>query len=151
MQITDNIPFVIGTMLAKFRELNNPETISRAAALAVLPELRERIHVKGENSKGTKIGTYSNSYMQVRERYNRTADKDVVASLTRQLENNYTLKATENGYTIDNLGNTIEGDSKTKTDYLTEKYGDIWQLTEHEIEITRIAAEATSQAILNAK
>jgi hypothetical protein len=89
--------------------------------------------------------------MKVRERYNRTADKHVVASLTRQLEGAYTLKATENGYSIDNLGNTIEGDSKTKTDYLTEKYGDIWQLTEHEIEITRIAAEATSQAILNAK
>ena len=102
MQITDNIPFVIGTMLAKFRELDNPETISRAAALAVLPELRERIHVKGENSNGTKIGTYSNSYMKVRERYNRTADKDVVASLTRELENGYTLKATDNGYTIGN-------------------------------------------------
>lgn len=147
MQITDNIPFVIGTMLAKFRELNNPETISRAAALAVLPELRERIHVKGENSKGSKIGTYSNSYMKVRERYNRTADKDVVASLTRELENGYTLKATENGYTI---GNTSPSNDE-KIKHLTEKYGDIWQLTEHEYEITRIAAEATSQAILNAK
>lgn len=138
-------------MLAKFRELDNPETVSRAAALAVLPELHERIHVRGENSKGSKIGTYSNSYMKVRERFNRTADKDVIASLTRQLENNYTLKATEKGYTIDNLGAKIEGDSKTKIDYLQEKYGDIWQLTEHEYEITRIAAEATSQAILNAK
>ena len=147
MQITDNIPFVIGTMLAKFRELDNPETISRAAALAVLPELHDRIHVKGLNSKGSKIGTYSNSYMKVRERYNRTADKDVVASLTRELENGYTLKATDNGYTI---GNTSpSNDEKIKN--LTEKYGDIWQLTEHEIEITRIAAEATSQAILNAK
>jgi hypothetical protein len=134
-------------MLAKFRELDNPETISRAAALAVLPELHDRIHVKGLNSKGSKIGTYSNSYMKVRERYNRTADKDVVASLTRELENGYTLKATDNGYTI---GNTSpSNDEKIKN--LTEKYGDIWQLTEHEIEITRIAAEATSQAILNAK
>jgi hypothetical protein len=149
MQITSNIPFVIGTILSKFRELDNPETISRAAALAVLPELRNRIHVEGLDSKGAKIGTYSNSYMQVRERYNRTADKNVVASLTRQLENNYTLKATENGYTIDNLGNTIEGDTKTKTDYLEEKYGDIWLLTEKEQDITRIVAEETAIALIN--
>lgn len=148
MQITSNIPFVIGTILSKFRELDNPETISRAAALAVLPELHNRIHVEGLNSKGAKIGTYSNSYMKVRERYNRTADKNVVASLTRQLENNYTLKATENGYTIDNLGNTIEGDTKTKTDYLEEKYGDIWLLTEKEQEITRIVAEETAIALI---
>ena len=147
MQVTDNIPFVIGTILAKFSELENPETVSRAAALAVLPELHDRIHVKGQNTKGSKIGTYSNSYMKVRERYNRTADKDVIASLTKQLELAYTLKATDKGYTIDNLGNTIEGDSKTKIDYLTEKYGDIWLLTEAELEITRIVAEATAQEL----
>jgi hypothetical protein len=147
MQVTDNIPFVIGTILAKFRELENPETVSRAAALAVLPELHDRIHVQGKNSKGSKIGTYSNSYMKVRERYNRTSDKDVVASLTRQLEGGYTLKATDKGYTIDNFGNTIENDSKTKIDYLTEKYGDIWLLTEAELEITRIVAEATAQEL----
>lgn len=145
MEITSNIPFVVGTILSKFRELDNPETISRAAALAVLPELRNRIHVEGLNSKGTKIGTYSNSYMKVRERYNRTADKNVVASLTRELENGYTLKATENGYTI---GNTSpENDEKIK--YLEEKYGDIWLLTEKEQDITRIAAEDTAIKLIN--
>lgn len=144
MQITSNIPFVIGTILSKFRELDNPETISRAAALAVLPELRNRIHVEGLDSKGAKIGTYSNSYMKVRERYNRTADKNVVASLTRQLENNYTLKATENGYTI---GNTSPSNDE-KITHLEEKYGDIWLLTEKEQEITRIVAEETAIALI---
>lgn len=144
MQITSNIPFVIGTILSKFRELDNPETISRAAALAVLPELHNRIHVEGLNSKGAKIGTYSNSYMQVRERYNRTADKNVVASLTRELENGYTLKATENGYTI---GNTSPSNDE-KITHLEEKYGDIWLLTEKEQEITRIVAEETAIALI---
>jgi hypothetical protein len=143
MQVTDNIPFVIGTILAKFRELENPETVSRAAALAVLPELRERIHVRGENSKGSKIGTYSNSYMKVRERYNRTSDKDVVASLTRELENGYTLKATDKGYTIGNQS----PNNDEKIGHLTEKYGDIWLLTEAELDITRIVAEATAQEL----
>lgn len=144
MEITSNIPFVIGTILSKFRELDNPETISRAAALAVLPELRNRIHVEGLDSKGAKIGTYSNSYMQVRERYNRTADKNVVASLTRELENGYTLKATENGYTI---GNTSPSNDE-KITHLEEKYGDIWLLTEKEQEITRIVAEETAIALI---
>jgi len=111
--------------------------------LAVLPELRERIHVRGENSKGSKIGTYSNSYMKVRERYNRTSDKDVVASLTRELENGYTLKATDKGYTIGNQS----PNNDEKIGHLTEKYGDIWLLTEAELDITRIVAEATAQEL----
>ena len=59
MTITDNIPFVIGNILAKFRELDNPETVSRAAALAVLPELHYRIHTSGKKTDGSAIGTYT--------------------------------------------------------------------------------------------
>jgi hypothetical protein len=150
MDITSNIPFVIGNILAKFRELGNPETVSRAAAIAVLPELRYRIHTSGKKTDGSKIGTYSNSYLKIRQsQYNRTADSTVIASLTRQLEDAYTLKATEKGYTIDNLGNTIENDSKTKTEYLTEKYGEIWALSERELEMTQIVAQETALLIMN--
>jgi hypothetical protein len=152
MEITSNIPFVVGNILAKFRELGNPETISRAAAIAVEPELRHRIHVEGKKSDGSAIGTYSNSYLKLRQRkpYNRTSDPDVIASLTRQLENGYVLKATENAYTIDNIGNTIKGDSKTKTQRLEEQYGEIWALTEREKEITQLVAQNTAIALMNA-
>ena len=152
MEITSNIPFVVGNILAKFRELDNPETISRAAAVAVEPELRHRIHVEGKKTNGSAIGTYSNSYLKLRQRkpYNRTSDPDVIASLTRQLENGYVLKATENGYTIDNIGNTIKGDSKTKTERLEEQYGEIWGLTERELEITQLVAQNTAIALMNA-
>lgn len=150
MTITDNIPFVIGNILAKFRELDNPETVSRAAALALMPELRHRIHVEGKKTDGSAIGTYSNSYLKLRQsKYNRTSDSTVIASLTRQLENGYILKATENGYTIDNLGNKIKGESKTKTEFLEEKYGEIWQLTEKERELTQIVANETTLLIMN--
>jgi hypothetical protein len=152
MEITSNIPFVVGNILAKFRELDNPETISRAAAVAVEPELRHRIHVEGKKTDGSAIGTYSNSYLKLRQRkpYNRTSDPDVIASLTRQLENGYVLKATENAYTIDNIGNTIKGDSKTKTERLEEQYGEIWALTEREKEITQLVAQNTAIALMNA-
>lgn len=150
MTITDNIPFVIGNILAKFRELGNPETVSRAAAIAVLPELHYRIHTSGKKTDGSAIGTYSNSYLKLRQsKYNRTADSSVIASLTRQLEDSYTLKATEKGYTIDNLGNKIQGESKTKTEFLEEKYGEIWALSQRELEMTQIVANETTLLIMN--
>lgn len=144
MHITSNIPFVIGNILAKTKELSNPETVSRAAALAVMPELRHRIHVEGKRTDGGKIGTYSNSYLRVREKYNRGNSKDVILSLTRQLENGYTLKATENGYTIGNI--SPKNDEVIK--HLTEKYGDVWLLSERELEMAKIAAEETVKALL---
>jgi hypothetical protein len=148
MEITSNIPFVIGNILAKFRELDNPETVSRAAAVAVLPEFRNRIHVDGKKSDGSAIGTYSNSYLKLRQKppYNRTSDPDVIASLTRQLENGYVLKATENGYTIGNA--SPYNDEKIK--HLENQYGEIFQLTESEKELTQLVAQNTAIALMNA-
>jgi hypothetical protein len=145
MDITSNIPFVIGNILAKFRELGNPETVSRAAAVAIEPELRHRIHVEGKKTDGSAIGTYSNSYLKIREKNNRGTSSKVIISLTRQLENGYTLKATEKGYTI---GNTSPSNEEI-IGYLTEKYGDIWQLTEKERELTQIVANETALLIMN--
>lgn len=146
MTITDNIPFVIGNILAKFRELDNPETVSRAAALALMPELRHRIHVEGKKTDGSAIGTYSNSYLKLRQsKYNRTSDSTVIASLTRQLENGYILKATENAYTIGNASPYND----EKIQHLEEKYGAIWQLTEKERELTQIVANETTLLIMN--
>jgi hypothetical protein len=148
MEITSNIPFVVGNILAKFRELDNPETVSRAAAVAVLPEFRNRIHVEGKKSDGSAIGTYSNSYLKLRQRppYNRTSDPDVIASLTRQLENGYVLKATENGYTIGNA--SPYNDEKVK--HLENQYGEIFQLTQGERELTQLVAQNTAIALMNA-
>jgi len=147
MEITSNIPFVVGNILAKFRELDNPETVSRAAAVAVLPEFRNRIHVEGKKSDGSAIGTYSNSYLKLRQKqpYNITSDPDVIASLTRQLENGYVLKATENGYTIGNA--SPYNDEKIK--HLTEQYGEIFQLTEAEKDLTQLVAQNTAIALMN--
>lgn len=147
MQITSNIPFVIGSILAKFRALESPETVSRAAAVAVLPEFRNRIHVEGKKTDGSAIGTYSNSYLKLRQKppYNRTSDPDVIASLTRQLENGYVLKATEKGYTIGNA--SPYNDEKIK--HLTEQYGEVFLLSQRELEIAQIAANETTLVIMN--
>lgn len=147
MELVSNIPFVIGNLLAKFNELGNPETVSRAAALAILPEMRDRIHVRGLKSDGKRIGTYSNSYLKVREKYNRGASREVILSLTRALENGYTLKPTENGYTIGN----ISPKNEEIMNHLTDKYGEVWLLTEPEREMTRLVADETAVKLINAK
>ena len=147
MEITSNLTSVIGDLLGKFSELGNPDTVTRAVATAMMPTIRKRIHVEGKNSNGSQIGVYSNSYLKLRQKkYNRTADTDVIASLTRQLEGGYVLGATKDGYTIDNLGNKIENDAKTKTEYLEDRYGKIWDLTEAELqEVLLIANEETKK------
>lgn len=54
-------------LLAKINALiDNPDQILRQVALAVLPELRHRVHVEGKDSAGNQIGTYSPEYMKLR-------------------------------------------------------------------------------------
>lgn len=148
MQVVSNIPMMIAGMMKKFTELQNPETVSRAVAVALQPEIRNRIHVEGKNSQGGEIGTYDNTYLKLRQRppYNRTSDSAVVASLTRQLENSYTTQATEKAYTI---GFTSPG-SAEKVKHLEEKYGTIWALTDGESEMVKLVAEDTATQLLNA-
>jgi len=150
MQITTNIAEVTAKLMGQFEEIKNPEYVSRAVATALMPQIRERIHERGENSKGQQIGTYSNSYLRLRQRkYNRTADTDVIASLTRILENGYVVGPYQDAYAIENLGNKIPNDTKTKTDYLEEKYGKIWELTESERNDANLAAAHEAQLILD--
>lgn len=149
MKISDNIPFVIGRILGKFNALENPETVSRAAAAAVLPELRERIHERGQMSDGSQIGVYSNTYLKYRQKPGkdhpqRSADPNVILSLTRALENSYVLAATEKAYTI----GVDNPDSVKKIGWAEEKYGVIYELTNEEKKTALIAANATAEKLL---
>lgn len=146
MNLSSNIKVVIADILTNVKEINNPETISRAAAAAVMPELRERIHERGEMPDGSKIGTYSNSYLKVRQREGKGSDTNVIISFTRQLQNSYTLTATDDGYTIGN----ISPDGDMKIGYMIELYGDIWKLSEAEEKMALIAAQDMANKLLNA-
>jgi hypothetical protein len=144
MTLTSNIKSVISDVIANIGQLDNPETVSRAAAAAVLPELRERIHERGERPDGSKIGTYSNSYLRLRAREGKGTDANVIISFTRALQNGYTLAATDDGYTIAN----ISPDGDMKVGYMIEKYGEIWKLSETEQNMALIAANETAKQLL---
>lgn len=65
MSYSSNIAEIINLQIAELEGIEQ-DKIMRAVAAAVLPEMKKRIHVEGKDSKGAQIGTYSNSYLNIR-------------------------------------------------------------------------------------
>lgn len=101
MTIKSNIKVVTGRIKQQLEQLKNKEYLLRPVAIEVIPLMTERIHQKGESTDGGQIGNYSSAYLQLRQRkYKRDASSKVIVSLTRQLENNWSVIATQSGYGI---------------------------------------------------
>lgn len=99
--VKSNIKLVTGKIQKQIELLKNKEYLLRPVAIEVIPLMTERIHQKGESSDGGQIGTYSSGYLRLRQiKYKRDASTKVIVSLTRQLENNWSVIATTNGYGI---------------------------------------------------
>lgn len=85
----------------KFATLANPEYLLRPVAFDLVALMTQRIHDKGLASDETPIGVYSNPYLKLRQdKFKRTADAKVVISLTRQLENDWSVVEVKGGYGI---------------------------------------------------
>lgn len=181
MSYTSNISQIVRIKTAQLQQLQNPDEMLRTVALAVLPELKRRVHVEGKASDGSQIGTYSAEYMKLRTgnyqnsgrktkgkdkgglkdagtfsrgdrkgaprpKYNRTADTKVIASLTRQMENDLTVMAAGRGYGI---GYT-NAHNYDKSQWVEQTYKkDIWELTAGENELAQTVAEEYVQTTLN--
>lgn len=115
--IRTNISEVMAKKVAQLQGLTSDEGISdmmRTIAVSMLPVVHDRIHVDGKDASGGQIGTYSAGYMKLRtqgydsdtitrgpakgtprtiKRYNRSGDTKVIVSLTRQLENDFSVVA----------------------------------------------------------
>lgn len=98
--ITINIDNVLKKVDTFFEKIKDKEYLLRPLAIETIPNIKERVHIKGEASDGGQIGTYSTGYMKVREKNKRNNDTKVIVSLTRQLENDYQVIATPEGYGI---------------------------------------------------
>ncbi len=196
MQYQSNVSKVTGSIREKLIALGqNPDPMLRTVALAVLPELKKRVHVDGKDSSGNQIGVYSPSYMQVRTgnyknsdrfkkgknkgelknagtytdrtirldkntgvfsgedkvgkarpNYNRTSDPKVVASLTRQMENDLSVLPSGTGYGI----GYNNPDNFKKSQYVEKTYKKkIWNATTEEKTIGLKAAETFVSDFLN--
>jgi hypothetical protein len=100
LTITTNLPEVLTSLGQSIQEILNPNYLLRPVAIEVLPLVTERIHQKGQASDGSDIGQYSNGYLRQREKAGRGKSTKVIVSLTRQLENNWSVLETTNGYGI---------------------------------------------------
>lgn len=141
MTIKSNIKIVSGRIKQQLEQLKNKDYLLRPVAIEVIPMMTERIHQKGEASDGNQIGTYSNSYLKLRQtKYKRDSNNKVIVSLTRQLENNWSVIATQSGYGIGfanpfnlqkarwvegNKGKTIFNLSQTEQNYAIERINEL--------------------------
>ena len=100
LTITTNLPEVLTSLGQSIKEILSPNYLLRPVAIEVLPLMTERIHQKGQASDGSQIGSYSNGYLYQRQKAGRGKDTKVIVSLTRQLENNWSVLETTNGYGI---------------------------------------------------
>lgn len=101
LNVNTNLEQVNALIKAKVQQLGNPETVLRPLCFDLIDLMTKRIHVDGVASNGSDIGSYSNPYLKLRQKkFQRSADKKVIVSLTRQLENNWSVIATPIGYGI---------------------------------------------------
>lgn len=156
--IHSNTGSVIQSIIARVQKLRDTDQMLRSIANNMLPVVHDRIHQRGEAADGNQIGTYSSSYLKLRNQgyksdtvtrgtkkgsartiknYNRSPDPKVIISLTRQMENDFSVIATEKGY---GLGYKNPENAK-KVDYVEETYNKkIFALTEQEHQLALASA-----------
>lgn len=138
--VRTNITQVFQKLQGNLNILKDREYLLRPVATELIPMITERIHQKGQASDNSQIGTYSNSYLRQREKNKRGKDTKVIISLTRQLENDWSVLATERGYGIGFLnsfnakklkwveeikGKVVSRLSKEETDYAIDRINEL--------------------------
>jgi hypothetical protein len=99
--VTTNLPEILTSLGLQLKTLMDKNYLLRPVAIETIPNMTQRIHQEGKASDGSQIGTYSNPYLKQRvNNYKRSADTKIIVSLTRQLENNWSVLETSNGYGI---------------------------------------------------
>lgn len=93
-------PNALSSTQNKLLSLTDRQALLRPVAFDLIALMTQRIHDEGKASDGSQIGTYSNSYLKLRAKEGRGKDEKVIVSLTRQLENDWSVIATPNGYGV---------------------------------------------------
>jgi len=144
--IKTNIPGFTQSMLNKIEKLRDRETMLRPIATELIPLMTERIHQNGEDKDNQAIGTYSKGYLKFRQKNKRNADPKIIVSLTRQLENDWSVIATEKGYGIGFL-NSFNLQKARWVEAV--KHSKIFQLSASELQYAKDRITEIAHATLN--
>ena len=149
IKINTNLAEVNARVAAKLNKLQDKEYLLRPLCFDLIELMKIRIHEEGKNASGSPIGTYSTNYLKERQRkYKRSSDNKVIVSLTRQLENDWSVIATEKGYGI-GFKNPF---NLKKAKWVEDKKGIIFSLTSQENEYALdFILEKTNKALSNDK
>ena len=138
--------FTLNDRMAAFISPEGQGDMLRAVSLSMLPIVHDRIHIEGKAADGAGIGTYSKTYLKyTRPKNNRSNDPKVILSLTRQMENDFSVVATSGKYGL-GFKNDLNFDKAT---WAEQTYGKkIYALTNSERETTIKAAQEYTNGIL---
>lgn len=101
IKINTNIGTVTGAIRERLDKLRDKEYLLRPVCFDLIDLMTKRIHIDGKASDGAPTGTYSKGYLKLRQsKYKRDSSSKVIVSLTRQLENDWSVIATDKGYGI---------------------------------------------------
>lgn len=96
-----NIGEVTDQIKEKLARLGDKDYIPRTLSFDLIDQMTKRIHIDGKASDDTEIGSYNSQYLKLRQKkFNRSSDRKIIVSLTRQLENDWSVIATDQGYGI---------------------------------------------------
>lgn len=142
LTVQSNIGEVTGRLSSRVQSLMDmngllQDKLLRTLATTILADMRYRIHVEGKDSEGGQLGTYSNAYLKIRQRkpYNRNSDPKVILSLTRQMENDFSVvaKQTKSGYGL-GFKNSVNFEKAT---WLQKRYGRFYRLDANQLKLLR--------------
>lgn len=145
INIKTNIANVVADLNSRLKRLTDRDYLLRPVCFDLIDLMTKRIHLDGIGSDGDQIGTYSSEYLKLRQRkYQRSADPKVIVSLTRQLQNDWSVIATSNGYAIGFLNSF----NLQKARWVEAQKGRIFDLTTGEREYaTERLNELTNEAL----
>lgn len=99
--VKSNIGEVTKAIKEKLAKLADKQNIPRILAFDTIDLMTKRIHGEGKAADEGQIGTYNKSYLKLRERkFQRSSDPKIIVSLTRQLENDWSVIPTGKGYGV---------------------------------------------------
>lgn len=99
--INTNINAVLNSLASRMGQLKDRNYLLRPVAIETIANMKQRIHKDGEATDSSQIGTYSSGYLAERQRkYKRSSDPKIIVALTSQLENDWSVIATDKGYGI---------------------------------------------------
>jgi hypothetical protein len=146
VRIETNIGQISKVIADRLKKLQDKEYLLRPVCFGLIDKMTQRIHIEGRASDGGEIGNYSTEYLKRRQRkpLNRTADPKIIVSATRQLENDWSVIATDVGYAIGFLNEF----NLQKARWVEENKGKkIFSLTEDE---TRYAVDYLNELTTDA-